>query len=66
MRRVGALLEVLDLDAPAVLRHAVGEAHRALVLLDNLSALGRDGPVLDTWGVVINVSPEAIREELRR
>jgi len=66
MRRVGALLEVLDLDTPAVLRHAVGEDHRALIPLDNLPALGKDGPVLDTWGVVINVSPEAIREELWR
>lgn len=66
MRRVGALLEILELDAPTVLRHAVGEAHRALVPLDNLQAPGKDGPVLDAWGVVINVSPEAIREELWR
>jgi predicted transcriptional regulator of viral defense system len=66
IRRVGALLEILDLDAPTVLRDAAGEDHRALVPLDNLSALGKGGPVLDAWGVVVNVSPEAIREELWR
>jgi predicted transcriptional regulator of viral defense system len=66
MRRTGALLEILGVDAPSALRRAAGGPHRTLIPLDDGAALGGDVPVLATWGVVSDVSPEAIREEVRR
>ncbi|HEY5342285.1 MAG TPA: type IV toxin-antitoxin system AbiEi family antitoxin domain-containing protein [Solirubrobacteraceae bacterium] len=66
MRRVGALLEILGLDVPASLRGAVAGARRLPLPLDNLRGLSSAGPVLEGWGVALNVSPDAIREEVRR
>ena len=66
MRRLGALLEILDLDVPASLRGAVAGARRLPLPLDNLRGLSSDGPVLEGWGVALNVSSDAIREEVRR
>jgi predicted transcriptional regulator of viral defense system len=66
MRRVGALLEILGLDLPASLRNVADGARRSLLPLDNLRGLSSDGPVLQRWGVALNVSPDAIREEVRR
>jgi len=66
MRRVGALLEILGLDVPASLRGAVADARRLPLPLDNLRGLSSAGPVLEGWGVALNVSPDAICEEVRR
>ncbi len=66
MRRVGALLEILHVDAPPALRHAAGGTHRTFMQLDDGPVLEGDVPVLDAWGVMLNVSPEAIREEVQR
>jgi predicted transcriptional regulator of viral defense system len=66
MRRVGALLEILGVDAPPALRHAAGGTHRTPIQLDDGPALEEDAPVLGAWGVMLNVSPAAIREEVQR
>jgi predicted transcriptional regulator of viral defense system len=66
MRRVSALLEILGLDIPPTLIDAVAGARRRHIPLDNLRGLSNDGPVLERWNVALNVSPDAIREEVRR
>lgn len=66
MRRIGALLEILDLEIPAQFsEHTDGKRMRP-TQLDTLRGSTGDGPMLDKWGVTLNVSPEAIREEVRR
>jgi len=66
MRRVGALLEILDLEIPAPLLKATNDLHGRPIPLDSLSGHASDGPVLARWGVRLTVVPEAIREEVRR
>lgn len=66
MRRVGALLEILDLEIPAPLLEAAAGPHGRPIQLDSLSGGAGDGPVLARWAVRLNVAPEAIREEVRR
>jgi predicted transcriptional regulator of viral defense system len=66
LRRMGALLEIIGVDAPPALRRAVGATHRALIPLDDIPALEGNTMVLGGWGVVLNVSPETVREELWR
>lgn len=66
MRRVGALLEILGVDAAPVLRHAVAGPHRTSIPLDDGPAPGGDAPVLAAWGVSVDIAPEAILEEVRR
>ena len=66
MRRVGALLEILGLDCPAAVLDAANGKRRPPIPLDNLRGLPGANPVLERWGVALNISPEAIREEVRR
>lgn len=66
MRRVGALLEILGLDCPAPVLDAASSARRPPIPLDTLGVLPNDGPVLERWDVALNVSSEAIREEVWR
>jgi predicted transcriptional regulator of viral defense system len=66
LRRAGALLEIIGVDAPPALRHAAGAPHRAPIPLDKGPTPEGDTTVLATWGVALNVSPETIREELQR
>lgn len=66
MRRVGALLEILDLDCPAPVLDAASSARRPPIPLDTIRVLPNDGPVLERWDVALNVSSEAIREEVWR
>jgi len=66
LRRTGALLEIIGVDAPPALRRAAGATYRALIPLDDSPAPEGNTAALGGWGVVLNVSPEAIREELWR
>jgi hypothetical protein len=66
MRRLGVLLEILDLEIPTPLLEAAAGPHRRPIPLDSRSGHASDGPVLARWGVRLNIAPEAIREEVRR
>jgi predicted transcriptional regulator of viral defense system len=66
MRRLGALLEILDLEIPAPLLKSVVGPHGRPIPLDSLSGRASDGLVLARWAVRLNVAPETIREEVRR
>lgn len=66
IRRIGALLEILDMEIPAPLVKVAAGSHGRPIPLDSLSGGASDGPVLARWGVRLNVAPEAIREEVRR
>ena len=46
MRRIGALLEILDLEIPPPLLKAAAGLHRRPMSLDSLSGQSSDGPVL--------------------
>jgi predicted transcriptional regulator of viral defense system len=65
IRRIGALLEILDLEISAPLLKAAAGPHGRPIPLDSLSGHAGDGPALARWGVRLNVAPEAIREEIR-
>ncbi len=66
LRRIGALLETLELKIPAQLPQYAGGNRGRPIPLDTLRGSGGDGPMLERWRVTLNVSPEAIREEVRR
>jgi predicted transcriptional regulator of viral defense system len=67
MRRLGALLEILDLDIPPALLRPANGTHLRPIPLENLVRFANAEPVvLEKWGIALNVSPEAIREEVRR
>ncbi len=67
LRRLAALLEILDREVPAPLVAAAAAlpGESALYLGDRRSH-GAYGHRLQRWQVVINVDPEAIREEVGR
>lgn len=66
LRRLGALHEALGLEIPAALqRGAVARPHRSIPL-DDAAPLQPGSAVLGRWHVALNVSPAAIREEVRR
>lgn len=67
-RRLAALLDVLEEEVPGELRQ-VAEASAgdtSPFFLGSGEVHGRRGHELKPWGVVVNVSPEALREEVRR
>ena len=67
LRRLAALMELLELSVPTPLaeRAEVRERSRILLLSD-AEHHGTDGLKLARWNVVANVPLEALREELRR
>jgi predicted transcriptional regulator of viral defense system len=66
LRRLGALLEILDIQISPALRRAAVATTRRPIPLDDAAPLQRGSAVLGRWRVSLNVSPEAIREEVRR
>lgn len=69
-RRLAAIAELLEYEVPDVLAaFAAGRVPRSkdsVIYLDDRSLHGRRGKRLGRWQVVANVSPEALREEIRR
>jgi hypothetical protein len=68
LRRLAALIELTSGEVPAPLRRAatqVAEAHSPIYLGER-RIFGTSGDLLSRFGVVNNVSPEALREEVRR
>lgn len=67
LRRIGALLELLGEEVPTPVKQAAGRIpFRSSITLDDRKIYGRTGHVLQPWNVLVNVAPEALREELRR
>ena len=66
-RRIAALLEILGQEIPAELaKFATVSKGAPLVYLGSTGVHGRRGNVLTRWRVLVNVSPDALREEVRR
>ncbi len=66
-RRIAALLEILGQDVPpALAKLASARKGGAPIYLGSTRAQGRRGEILPRWRVQLNVSPEALREEVRR
>lgn len=66
-RRIAALLEVLGRPVPPVLAELADAGRGAPVIyLGSTRTHGRRGEILPRWRVVVNLSPEALREEVRR
>jgi predicted transcriptional regulator of viral defense system len=66
-RRIAALLEVLNQEVPPVLAKFAGSKRDASrIHLGSTRAHGRYGEILPRWRVQLNVSPEALREEVTR
>ena len=66
LRRFGALLEVLGLEIPAALQRGAVVTTCRPIPLDDAVPVQHATVVLGRWMVALNVSPEAIREEVRR
>jgi predicted transcriptional regulator of viral defense system len=66
-RRIAALLEILGRPVPAALAE-LASADRAtpLIYLGSTRVHGRRGEILSRWQVLVNIGPEALREEVRR
>lgn len=66
-RRIAALLEILGHDVPpALAKLASVRAGAPPIYLGSTRVHGRRGEIVPRWRVQLNVSPEAIREEVRR
>ncbi|HEY0391528.1 MAG TPA: hypothetical protein VGC63_07460 [Solirubrobacterales bacterium] len=66
-RRIAALLEILGRDVPPALSELAGTRRGAPPIhLGSTRVHGRRGETLSRWQVQVNVSPEALREEIRR
>jgi predicted transcriptional regulator of viral defense system len=66
-RRIAALLEVLNQEAPpALAKFASAKKGVSPIYLGSTRAHGRRGEILPRWCVQLNVSPEALREEVGR
>jgi predicted transcriptional regulator of viral defense system len=66
-RRIAALLEVLNQEVPPVLaKFANTKAGASRIHLGSTRIHGRRGEILPRWRVQLNVSPEALREEVTR
>lgn len=66
-RRIAALLEILSQDvSPSLKKLASAKEDASPIHLGSVSVHGRRGEVLPRWRVQLNVSPEALREEVRR
>lgn len=66
-RRIAALLEILGQEVPpALTRLASARKGAPPIYLGSTRVHGRRGEILPRWRVQINVSSEALREEVRR
>jgi predicted transcriptional regulator of viral defense system len=66
-RRIAALLEVLERQAPPALAELAGAGNdTSPIALGSARVHGRRGEILPHWGVQLNVSPDALREEVSR
>jgi hypothetical protein len=66
-RRIAALLEVLGREVPPALAELAGAGKDASPIhLGSTRVHGRRGEILPRWRVQLNVSPEALREEVSR
>lgn len=66
-RRIAALLEILGRAVPAALAELADVGKGASPIhLGSTRAHGRRGEILPRWRVQLNVSPEALREEVSR
>ena len=67
LRRIAALLEILDLEIPQTLaKHAQARRGESLLYLGERRILGAHGPRLPRWAVVDNVGADVLREEIVR
>ena len=66
-RRIAALLEVLNQEVPpALAKFASAKESVSPIYLGSTRVHGRRGEILPRWRVQLNVSPEALREEVGR
>ncbi len=66
-RRIAALLEVLNQEAPpALAKFASSKRDASRIYLGSTRVHGRFGEILPRWRVQLNVSPDALREEVSR
>jgi predicted transcriptional regulator of viral defense system len=66
-RRIAALLEILDQEVPPTLAKLASARKGAPpIYLGSTRVHGRRGELLPRWRVQANLSPEALREEVRR
>lgn len=67
LRRLAALLELLEMPVPAVLgKHAAVSGRSRPLMAGDAEHHGSEGLTLERWNVVANVPVETLREELRR
>ncbi len=65
-RRIAALIEILEHEIPSPLAELANvEKSTPLIYLASTRSNGRRGEILPRWRVLVNVSPSAIREEVR-
>jgi predicted transcriptional regulator of viral defense system len=66
-RRIAALLEILDQEVPPTLaKLASAKRGASPIYLGSTRVHGRRGELLPRWRVRVNLSPEALREEVGR
>ena len=66
-RRIAALLEILGQEIPPALAELASAKRDAPpIYLGSTRVHGRRGEILPRWRVQVNLSPEALREEVRR
>ncbi len=66
-RRIAALLEILGREVPPPLAKLADASMGAPpIYLGSTRTHGRRGEILPRWRVLVNLSPEALREEVRR
>lgn len=66
-RRIAALLEILGREVPADLgEFAHARDNASLVYLGSTGTHGRRGQIIPRWRVLVNLSAEALREEVQR
>ncbi len=67
LRRIAALLEILDLKIPPTLaKHAQAHSGESLLYLGERRILGAHGKRLPRWAVIDNVGADALHEEIIR
>src|SRR5665811_141824 len=66
-RRIAALLEILNREVPAELeRIAASKRSDSLLYIGSTRVHGRRGQILPRWRVLVNLSADALREEVER
>ncbi|MGO9448922.1 MAG: hypothetical protein ACLQQB_05990 [Solirubrobacteraceae bacterium] len=67
LRRLAALMEILDLQIPkAVAKHAQARPGESLLYLGERRIFGAHGTRLSRWAVIDNIGAETLREEIVR